>query len=254
MEITQGNLLDSVIGLFDPSGNLIATDDDGGTGLLSRLVFPITTSGIYSFAISAFADFDFNGDGGSGGRYVMDVSVIDGIPLTLGDDSSVEVNLGFSFPFQGDSHSSVFVNANGSLTFGAGDSEWNESVGGFLADPPRIAPFWDDLSPNAGGDVIVDGDSNSFTVSFQDVPEFIATGANSFDVTLHSDGTIVFDYGSLTAVDALVGLSPGGNLEGDPGATDLSAAGSLSADGVTYELFTLGGPFDLSGTTIQFDP
>ncbi len=64
---TEGSgLSDTEIGLFDQAGNLIADDDDGGTGFLSRLSFGAggadgdLASGVYDIAIGAhntdFAD------------------------------------------------------------------------------------------------------------------------------------------------------------------------------------------------------
>ena len=52
--------------------------------------------------------------------------------MNLGDDSSQEVALGFTFPFQGQNYTSVFVNSNGNLTFGSGDTDFSESVSDLL--------------------------------------------------------------------------------------------------------------------------
>lgn len=246
-----GGTLDTVLGVFDEYGNLIEFDDDGGAGLLSKAVVELPVTGEYTLAVSTFPDFDFDGNGASGGRYVLDVFAFDGILLDLGDDSYQEVNLGFTFPYQGQDWTSVFVNSNGSLTFGAGDTDYSESVSEFLAESPRIAPLWDDLSPNNGGQVIATRDTDIFTVSFIGVPEFMVTGANTFSVTLRADGSVTIEYGSVTASDGLVGLTEGG-FAANPGETDLSAASSLSVVGTTYELFTFGDPFDLALSILNF--
>ena len=73
--------------------------------------------------------------------------------LGLGDDDYVEVNLPFSFEFCGISYTSVFVNSNGSVSFGEGDLDFSESVPEFLEGPPRIALLWDDLNPSAAGSI-----------------------------------------------------------------------------------------------------
>ena len=251
-EIKTGSL-DSLIGLFDPAGNLVTVDDDGGTGLLSRIVYAVPASGRYRLAVTTFPDNDFMGAGGSGGRYVMDLSTIDGELLNLGDDSSQEVELGFSFPFNGSSYTSVFVNSNGNLTFGSGDTDFSETITELLNDQPRIAPLWDDLTPNAGGLVLLNRDADSVTVEFREVPEFLATTGNTFRVTLFSDGRVEVVYGAITATDGIAGVSPGGGAA-DPGGTNLSAGGPFSATGVTYELFNAGNPNDLDFLNLNYNP
>jgi hypothetical protein len=250
-EVTAGSL-DSVLGLFDSTGTLVAADDDGGLGLLSKLQFPIAAAGQYTLAVSTFPDFDFSGDGGSGSRYVVNVQSIDGFVLSLGDDSTQEVDLGFSFPFQGSSYDSVFVNSNGNLTFGSGSTDFTESVSELLSGPPRIAPLWDDLSPNNGGQVVVEFGAADFTVTFDGVPEFQATGANTFSVTLHATGDYEIAYGATNGNDALAGVSEGGGAA-DPGPSDLSTSASWPGTGTTYQLFG-SGTFDLDFSTLTFIP
>ncbi len=72
-------------------------------------------------------------------------------PLPLGDEGTVSVPLGFDFDFYGTPRSSVFVGANGTLSFG---SPWSPSANQCLddADDETILAWWDDLNP-AGGQV-----------------------------------------------------------------------------------------------------
>ena len=141
-----------MIGLFDEAGNLLALDDDGGVGgigTLSRLLFRVPADGIYAVGVTTWPDFGFTGAGSDFGRYVLNISTYTGTILPLADDGSIEIPFAtFQFPFQGRLWSSVWVNGNGNLTFGAGDPDFSESVAELLAGPPRIAPLWDDLSPN----------------------------------------------------------------------------------------------------------
>jgi hypothetical protein len=254
-EVLTGQL-DTVLGLYRLSqGNApavqLAFDDDGGTGVLSKIVFSIAESGRYAIAVSAFPDADFTGDGISGGRYVLDLQAIEGTVLNLGDDDFEEVPLEFTFPYQGDDWNSVFVNSNGNLTFGAGDTDFSESVGEFLNGDPRIAALWDDLSPNQGGLVIVNSQSSSFSVTFQDVPEFLSPNGNTFVVNLDASGDVTVSYGAISASDGLAGVTEG-NGAADPGPTDLSAAPSLSATGTTYEQFNFGNPNDLELEVLEY--
>ncbi|HLU05037.1 MAG TPA: pre-peptidase C-terminal domain-containing protein [Woeseiaceae bacterium] len=252
LQVVTGQL-DSYLGLFDQDGNLVASDDDGGTGVLSRIAYEVPADGTYYLAVTTYDDFDFTGDGGSGGRYVLDLFAIDGIVLTLDEDGSAEVTLPFSFPFQGSSYDSVFVNANGNLTFGAGDAEWFPTVPAFLDGPPRIAPLWDDLSPQVAGLVYVSADATSATVNYENVPEFFYGGSNTFSVTLYEDGTVEMNYGNIDAPDNIVGVTEG-NGAADPGPSDLSTSPTWPASGTTYEEFPLQAPNDLAGSTITFEP
>ncbi|MDJ0908083.1 MAG: pre-peptidase C-terminal domain-containing protein [Woeseiaceae bacterium] len=259
-EVTGGNL-DSVLGLYqlvdDGAGGVtaieIAFDDDGGSGLLSRIIAPVSETGTYAVAVSTFPDFGLTGNGFSSGRYVLSVQAIEGEILSLGDDNFVEIPLEFEFPFQGEVYTSIFVNSNGNLTFGAGDTDFSESVSELLAEQPRIAPLWDDLSPNQGGLVYYCNDSGGFVLTFQDVPEFFASTGNTFEVTLDPLGYIYVSYGEINATDGLVGISEG-NFAADPGPTDLSEATSLSADGTTYELFNFSNTNDLSWKLLIYTP
>lgn len=108
-------------------------------------------------------------------------------------------------------------------------------------------PIW----PNNGGSIVVVGDSSQLTVSFVDVPEFSSTGANNFAVTLRADGSVTIVYGSVTANDGLVGVTPGGGAD-NSGPTYLSSGSTYPVLGTTYYLFTGGDPFDLDGASLYF--
>lgn len=250
-EIVSGGF-DSLVGLFNANGTLVAVDDDSGPGLLSKLTYPVPAGGTYYVGVTAFPDLAFTGAGGSGGRFVLNLSAVAGITLSLGDDDTREVTLPFSFPFNGTSYSSVFVNSNGNLTFGTGNLDFSESVSELLSGPPRIAPLWDDLNPAAGGTIAITQTASTWKVEFQGVPEFLSTTGNTFSVTLTSAGGIELAYGVTAHNDGLVGVSQGGGAA-NPGETNLSAGGALSATGTTYELFGTG-ELDLDTLLLMFLP
>jgi len=185
--------------------------------------------------------------------------------LPLGDDDTAEVVFtgGFSFPFFGTRHDSVFVNSNGNLTFGRGDVVSIPEETGFLGGPPRIAPLWADLTPNLGGSVLTAETAGSFTVTFNQVPLFGEILGNTFTVTLFDDGSFEFDYAAVTfpgfpLTDWIAGYSAGVQVtRGDEGAVDLSGASRPVGNGsrpAIHEVFTAASPFDLSGQRLLFRP
>jgi hypothetical protein len=246
--------LDTVMVLMDARGNVIAQDDDGGTGVLSRIARFLPRTGRYYLGVSTFPDTDFTGDGEGTGRYVLNVATSDRISVVLDDDAAQEIGIPFGFPYQGQNWSSVFVNANGNLTFGAASTDFSESADELLSGPPRIAALWDDLSPQDGGEIFVAADATSWTVTYANVPQFLAGDSNSFSITLSADGGVTIAYGDVAALDGIAGVTEGGGAA-NPSETDLSAGAPLSAAGTTYEEFTgAADPLDLDGKTLPFEP
>jgi hypothetical protein len=207
------------------------------------------------------------------GTVVDDIDIIfnrftPGAPLPLSDDSAVELALPFRFRLCGTTYDAVIVNANGTLTFGAPNPDFSESVAEFLAGPPQIAGLWDDLNPAAGGTVTFEETNSTFTVKFTAVPErtgpVTGIGSNTFSITL-TRSQILVSYGAMTAVDGLAGVSCGGAVtSGFETPVDLSArAGSiinLQMQPAVYEQFVAptptspGSPNDLSNLTLRYTP
>lgn len=59
LEVPGTDLIDTVLGLFDDFGNLIASDDDGGEFNYSKLAGTVPASGEVTLAVSGFGDIDF---------------------------------------------------------------------------------------------------------------------------------------------------------------------------------------------------
>ncbi|HEU5135747.1 MAG TPA: hypothetical protein VFU13_11430 [Steroidobacteraceae bacterium] len=240
VEVVRGGV-DSVIGIFDAdTGELLVTDDDGGNGLLSRLVVQADADQRLAVAVSTFPDLTFVGTGESAGRYSLYINKYRGTPITIGDDATVPVTLTRPFSFQGQSHSSVFVNSNGSLSFGAGDTSFSASVPAFLAGPPRISALWTDLDPTGSlgnpGVVLVDTEARPAAVHFVSVSQFFSSNPNYFTAELQDRGGVAIKWGPTARGAALVGTTPGGGAA-DPGPTDLSKRGLRPAIGTVYENF-----------------
>lgn len=72
IEVISG-AFDSILGLFDASGTLTATNDDGGQGLLSRFANVTPDNGTVRFGITGYSDFGFTGAHSRTGSYQIAV-------------------------------------------------------------------------------------------------------------------------------------------------------------------------------------
>jgi hypothetical protein len=136
------------------------------------------------------------------------------------DQNLAPVAIGFSFPFYGTNFTTVRVCTNGWLSFtSAATVSDNQPLPAVGANPENmLAVFWDDLdfrpfiSPNSRA--YFHNDGTRFIVSFHDVPHAPNAGFSgtaTFQVILHPDGKIVYQY--LTAVSpansATIGIQNG---------------------------------------------
>ena len=163
---------------------------------------------------------------------------------TCDDCAAGPVDLGFSADFFGTTYTSLYVNNNGIVTFGASDSNAYNPQNIASIPVPVIAPFYADVDTTATGTVTYgtgtyDGqaafmvnwtgvgyaiDENDKTDTFQLV--IVSEGAGNFD--------IYFDYG---AMQWDVGDSSGGD-DGtcSDGSGDPAVAGYSNGTGNVVEL------------------
>ncbi|HYP08850.1 MAG TPA: hypothetical protein VER03_21645, partial [Bryobacteraceae bacterium] len=179
-------------------------------------------------------------------------SVIDG----LGDDDSREVGLPFDFPFFGTAYRTVFVNSDGNLTFGKGDSDITDrSLGRMLSGPPRIAPQFNDLDPTrATTGVRVRNEPNRVVISWDAVPEYRDSGRGpqqTFQVRLFRDGAIELAYASGTPTEAVAGITPGG-LKGDPALVAFTTTPSTDYTSSIVERFSDAESIDIFAAAQKF--
>jgi hypothetical protein len=156
-----------------------------------------------------------------------------GSRLTLGDDDASSTASGFTIPFYGKSQTSAWVNSDGNITFGESDTASSErDVARFLTGPPRIAVSFADLDPSAGGGVFVNAKSDTFTVTWCNVPGFDDPAMVTAQAIIARDGRIDIKVASTTTrQDAIVGMSPGQTNVYKP--VDLTASSSGAIDGGT---------------------
>ncbi|MEW6363526.1 MAG: carboxypeptidase-like regulatory domain-containing protein [Acidobacteriota bacterium] len=166
-----------------------------------------------------------------------------GPKLDLGDDDSEPVDIGFSFKFFSKTHTRAYVNSDGNVTFEQGDDESTDRNFTRFNALVRIAPLFDDLNPQQGGEVDLAKLADRVVITWNNVPEFSESTplpANRFQVVLYKSGDIQFNWtSSMSPTRAIVGITPGMSSGGTPDvvdyATDLPIA---SLKGAIGEIFS----------------
>ncbi len=201
----------------------IAVIQDEGTIMLPANAFDLKPAGL-TFVRNAAGGYDVRA-GDATFRQQL------GQRLTLGDDASQSVTLTTPISFYGQAYSSAFVNSDGNLTFGRADSASTErSVSRFLVGPARVALFFADLDPSAGGGVFVDAQADAFTVTWCNVPGYDDPRKLTAQMVVRPDGQVDLKFADTTTlVDSVIGLSPGATNVFVP--VNLNQAGGPGIDG-----------------------
>ena len=181
------------------------------------------------------------------------------------DDSFLEVPFatGFQFSFYGTQYSSVFLNTNGGMTFGGGNSSFDEAS--TSVTEPGIAVFWGDLDAGASDGVTranqmtYEACSDGFFVrytQFQDHDD--ATWNNTATASLYANGKVVIEYGDVLSQDILAGVFDGTHTD-DRALAVADFFPTYFGTGTGIILFDEwgSGPThvgELSNTTVAFDP
>ena len=132
------------------------------------------------------------------------------------DDNGIkeEVPLGIEFPFYGYTVTDTLVTSDGTLAFSLPNQQYNGPIGRCFPTSEFhffvIAPFRADLDPSKGGAVrygTIDG-GTTFVLSYEQVPAHSgpAGATYTFQVLLHDDGRIAFQYHDLAALPAKLGV------------------------------------------------
>ncbi len=131
------------------------------------------------------------------------------LPRVSGADDEFEsFDLGFAFPYFGQSFTSVFVSSNGFITFGEGSDQFsNSELPGADMPANEIAGFHTDLNPRRSGEIFYLNESDRAIIQYEGVDSYGGTGKVTFQIVLKSDGTIDLRYKTLPSVvdDVTVG-------------------------------------------------
>ncbi len=151
---------------------------------------------------------------------------VGGTQIFLGDDDFRQINLsgGRQVSVYGTAFNSFYVNSNGRITFGGGDTEYQETFSDHFA-LPGISALFDDLNPASSGTVSYKEMEDRVAITFEDVPEFGSSTQNSFQIELHYNGLVRVTYLGIGAKDGIVGVSAGGGTP--PGFVETDLSGSL---------------------------
>ena len=129
---------------------------------------------------------------------------------TYDDAVDQDVNIGFSFQFNGTSYSKVHINSNGTLSFTDNDDTSYDNKHVKDSSKSQIFPYWDDLNlgdDNSGSHgkikygTIGSGDNKHFVVSWESVRHYQNSGKYTFQVILYTDGSIRFRYDGSSDAD-----------------------------------------------------
>lgn len=206
---------------------------------------------------------------GLGGPAGYGENVFSSSPKAAGgvDDGSVEIDVTSVFGagginFYGTSYTEIYLNSNGTISFGSPFTDYNTTNLG-AETTPMLAPFFADVNVNSGGEIYWDIDTvnGTITMTWDAVAPYSGTGTNSFQVVLTDNGsgdfTVEYIYEDIQWTGggggdvADVGWTDGGSndvwLDGSGNATELLAYDTNDFNGGdpdgTYEIsFESGDP------------
>ena len=133
-----------------------------------------------------------------------------------GDDKSWSYDLPFTFEFFGSKYDSVYVSSNGFLDFTNNNSSYLNSIEK-LKGRTIIAPLWNDFIINEVDslqDIYIHMPSTDSLCIRWKAETFSKEGEVNFEVILHKDGRIQFNYGDGNSeLSPVVGISAGDGEE-----------------------------------------
>lgn len=145
------------------------------------------------------------------------------VETTMGDDSSIQVNLDFDFPLYGQLFNTSWMYDNGIISFlqpgspGA-ISPWQWSASPINQTPGNyfIAPLWADIAPTSITRYKYQGDSTFMKYTWSNIAEYYSAWSqsprySSFSTTIKPDGSITTNYYSVNLQTSNISAGVVGN-------------------------------------------
>ena len=217
------------------SGNIVILEDSDGV-IARRNLFNLDKQTLRFQLIGGKYQFDLRAGGFDAAAATGGTAV-----TGLGDDDSIKFALPFAFTYYGAIYRDVYLNSDGNLTFGEGDSaSADRTLGRMTSGPPRISPLYEDLDPtHSQAGVRVVSEASRWVATWNAVPEYADSGlggVQTFQVILYPDGKIEFSYGGVSTSGAVVGIAPG-RLQSSTAVVSFLAAQSSSYSSAVVERF-----------------
>lgn len=189
---------EKVLNASEESPDLFTEMFDSGFDLENKsLTLTPDGSGDYTACIESIIAFPTDPAGG------VDVT------SPLGGDEFELVTLGSqTVSLYGQTYSEFYICANGYITFGEGDYEYDININNHFS-LPRISPLYTDLEPWDGGMVSYRVLGDRVAVTYEDIPEYDTFNSNNFQVEMFTDGTLRISWLQIEASMQLVGISAG---------------------------------------------
>jgi serine protease len=182
---------------------------------------------------------------------------ITGTSIPLFDDDAVEIVSDFPIEFAGAApgFTSLFVGSNGVLSFSG-------PVLNFINDPlpsaaaqTIVAPFWDDLNPEAFGEVVFEtigaAGSRELVIEYRQLPHFFNAGAVTFQAVFRENSpNIVFNYCDVQFEDDPFfsgGASATIGVQVQDGIAQLFSFDTASVNDGDSIIFSMGSPLAAAG-------
>ena len=154
------------------------------------------------------------------------ITVIQGPTITyysLGDEASQQISMtSLPIPFYGTNQTQIHLCSNGYLTFGSAIVDYTPTDSEMNTGPPRIAPFWTDLTcPSQSVKTTLDtnpgpGVPGYMAIEYTNVyGSYNPTFIHNFSMLMRADGYVEITSAATnnaSAYDQITGIGPGNSL------------------------------------------